>query len=229
MTFVAQVGFGWWAQGVKPYWANLPPAPRPSAVGALAFGDPQFLFRALALRVQTAGDFGGRVVPIREYDQELAVRWLEVLDSLDSRSVYAIGLAEGLFGQSQNANEIGPIIAFMSRHVDRDPQRKWPWMFGAISLARYRMKDQNLALSLARQLAAYEVPSITPWATMTPAFILEDAGDIDGAKAVIAATLRRFAGRLSPDDQTWTASYLDYLDRRAKGLAPPRKSWLDPQ
>jgi hypothetical protein len=191
----------------------------------MAFGDPVFLHRLFALTVQNAGDTGGRIVPIKNYDFSRVIAWLEVLEHLDPRSDFAVGMADGYFGQSQDVKNVEPIVRFMMRDVAIDPERKWRWLYNAIYLARHRLRDDSLALAAARQLAAYDF--VVPWATMTPAFILEDMGDFEGAAEVVRQTRRRFGTNLSPDEATWTASYLDFLAKVEKGERPPRRKRWD--
>jgi hypothetical protein len=204
----------------------LAPVPSKVALDAMAFGDRGFLHRVYAMDVQNAGDTGGRIVPIRNYDFGRVVGWLEVLQQLDVRSDFAIGMADGYFGQTQDVRNVAPIVRFMMRDVATNPQKKWRWLYGAIYLARHRLRDNGLALEVARQLASYKFPGIDPWAGMTPAFILEDEGDYKGAAAVVRETVRRFGDTLSADDKKWTANYLRFLAKVDAGeIKPRRRDW----
>jgi len=149
-----------------------------------------------------------------------------VLERLDPRSNFALGMAIGYFGLSQDLTKVEPIVHFIMRDVEINPPQKWRGLYDAIYLARHRLHDDALALEPARQLASYTFDGIDPWASMIPAFILEDQGDYQSAAEVVRETIRRFGPKLSKDDVSWTASYLDFLSKVAAGAAPPRKrSW----
>jgi hypothetical protein len=220
---VIQIAFAYSIRNLDPKRDYLDPVPSSQEQAALALGDTQFLFRLYALEIQNAGDTGGRIVPVKNYNFGKVVGWLDVLDHLDPRSDFAIGMANGFFGLSQDVKNVDPVVRFMMRSVAIDPPRKWRWLYGAIYLARHRLRDDNLALEAARQLASYNFDGIDPWATMMPAFILEDQGNYAGAAAVVRDTVQRFGPRLSKDDASWTASYLDFLSKVEAGLVKPRR------
>lgn len=217
--------FSWALRPISPQWQILPAAPSPLLSELLAFGDHQYLFRVLALRLQNAGDFGGRIVPVSQYDPVAVVSWLEAIEGLDGISIFPIALANGFFGQSQNATKIEPIIEYMSRSVDRRPEHKWPWLIQAMSLARYRLNDNEVALRIARQAAAYNFPDIQPWTGLLPAFVLEDMGRFQEAIDVTNSVRARFAGRMSNHDESFIRQYNDFLTGRAAGVVGPRPTW----
>ena len=222
----AQCGFAWSIQAVDPKRDYLAPAPAPAVQDALAFGDRQFLFRAFALEVQNAGDTGGRTVPVKNYDFDRVIGWLEVLDRLDPRSSFPVGMAGGYFGLSQRVEDVDPIVRFMMRSVAADPPLRWKALYDAIYLARHRLRNDDLALEAARELAAFDFEGLEPWATLMPAFILEDQGKFKEAVAVVRRTVERFGTRLSADDAAWTSSYIDFLLQVEAGLKPPRPRTL---
>ncbi len=224
-----QLTFAWNIRGTDPKRDYLEPPPSVTTQQALAFGDDQFLYRVFALEVQNAGDTGGRIVPVKNYDFDRVIGWLEVLSRMDPRSNFAVTMAGGFFGQSQHVDDVAPIVRFMMRNVDRDPRSRWRGLLNAIYLARHRLQDDDLALQAARQLAAYDFDGLDPWATLAPAFILEDQGHYAEAVEVVRATRARFAGRLSADDDVWTTKYIDFLLQVEAGAMPPRpRGWQKP-
>jgi hypothetical protein len=214
LVAIAQIGFAVAARHVTPNRDLLPPVPTPRLRDAESFGDPQFLFRIDSLEIQNAGDTGGRIVPVKNYDFGIVVGWLRTLQSLDSRSAIPIELASGYFGQSQNTDYVRPIVEFMRENVGLRPQARWKYLFQAVYLAQRRLRDNDLALATAYQLASYDFPDMMPLAGMMPAFILEDLGRFREARAIIEKAQQRFAGRLSPDDDKFIHNYLDYLATR---------------
>ncbi len=224
---VLQATFAWSYRTLDPQRDYLPPPPTATESAALAFGDSQFLYRVFALEVQNAGDTGGRIVPIKNYNFERVIGWLEALVALDPRSDFAAGMANGFFGLSQDVSDVDPVVHFMMRYVAADPPRRWRWLYGAIYLARHRLRSDALALEAARQLASYDFDGIEPWATLMPAFILEDERDYAGAIAVAQETMRKFGSRLEGRDAQWIPAYLDYLGKVQAGTAPPRRQTWD--
>lgn len=218
-----QMAFSYRIRHVDAKREYLAPVPSPAAQDAMAFGDREFLHRMFALEVQNAGDTGGRIVPVKNYDFSRVVGWLEVLERLDPKSMFAVGMADGYFGLSQEIKNVEPIVRFMMRDVALNPQDRWRFLYGAIYLARHRLHDNALALEAARQLAGYDFDGIDGWAAMTPAFILEDEGKYRDAMDVIRSMQERFKGRLKQDDEAWAESYLVFLAKVESGERRPRK------
>ncbi|MHB1241776.1 MAG: hypothetical protein ACYC18_14965 [Gammaproteobacteria bacterium] len=203
----------------------LPPVPSARTLDAEAFGDPQFLFRIHSLTVQNAGETGGRIVPIKNYDFAVVVGWLRTLQYLDGRSIFPAAMADGYFGVSQNREDVRPIVKFLQENVALYPLQRWRFLYGAIFLAEHRLKDYTLALEAARQLASYEGLPISSWAFMTPAFVLDNMNEPKRARMVIEGLRQRHA--LDPQDDEWADKYLGYLARRESGVTPPPTSKFD--
>jgi len=220
---LAQALFAYNVRHIDPARDYLSPVPSPVALDAMAFGDRIFLHRLYALSVQNAGDTGGRIVPIRNYDFERVVGWLDVLLKLDPRSSFATAMAARYFGLSQDVQNVDSIVRFIMRDVAVAPELRWHWLYDAIYLARHRLKDDQLALEAARQLASYNFKGVDFWASLTPAFILEDLGKYEEAIDVVRDAERRFPERMSADDRVWTANYLTFLAKVARGEIAPRK------
>ncbi len=220
----AQALFAYHVRHIDPARDYLSPVPSPAALDAMAFGDRIFLHRLHALMVQNAGDTGGRIVPIRNYDFARVVGWLDVLLRLDPRSSFATAMAARYFGLSQDVRNVEPIVRFIMRDVAVNPELRWHWLYDAIYLARHRLKDDQLALEAARQLASYDFKGVDFWASLTPAFILEDGGRYREAADVVRDAERRFPDRMSADDRAWTANYLTFLAKVERGEVAPRKS-----
>ncbi len=190
---------------------DVPPSQR--LADALGLGDRQLLFRAYALHVQGAGDTGGRIVPIKNYDFDRVVGWLDTMSDLDSKSQFPVGIGIRYFGASQDLAHIAPIVRFAMRDVDKNPAEKWLWLYEAIYLARYRLGDLNLALEAANQLASYPDSQIPPIAKFSPALVLEEMGQWAEAGALVEGLLSRYGRMLSPDDEAWARRYLAFLRR----------------
>ena len=93
------------------------------------------------------------------------------------------------YSQSQNPNDVRVVISFLAHIAIRDPERNWRWMAHAIYLARHRVKDMNLALSLAYRMAAIKGAGIPVWAQQMPAFVLADVGEKEAARDLMEAIM----------------------------------------
>lgn len=193
----------------------LPDLPQDRAVDALAFGDSQFLFRYLALTLQNAGDNGGRVTPLKNYDYEKVVAWLELLDHLDVQTHWTIAMSNGYFGQTQNTDDVKPIVRYMQSHVAQDPAVKWPWLVNAINLARHRYKGDWLALDVARQLASYDYESMNSASLQMPALILDDLSQYGVAMSEMVNLQTDHRREFSPEDNAWMTYFIEVMRQEA--------------
>lgn len=211
-----QATLSWSIREVRPTMGILPDLPQDRAADALAFGDSQFLYRYLALNLQNAGDNGGRVTPLKNYDYEKVVDWLALLDHLDVNSHWVIAMANGYFGQTQNTEDVKPIVRYMQSHVALDPERKWPWLVNAVNLARHRYEDDWLALDVARQLASYDYDAMNSASLQMPALILDDLAQYDLAIDEISELHARRGHEFRPEDNVWMRGYVEFLRERSR-------------
>ncbi|MBY0430055.1 MAG: hypothetical protein K2Q10_02570, partial [Rhodospirillales bacterium] len=175
-------------------------------------GDRQFLFRHLALNVQIMGDEYGTITPLQSYDYTAVARWLDLLDALDPRSDYAPAMAAHYFGAVQDAGRVRIMVDYLRRHTARDPTGKWRWLTHAAFLARHRAHDLPLALEVARQLAAIDVPDIPVWTKQMPAFVLAEVGEREAARDLMAVLLET-SPNLSPEERNYMRDYIDRMSR----------------
>lgn len=215
---LGQATLSWSIRDVRPTLGILPDLPQAQAAEALAFGDKQFLYRYLALTLQNAGDNGGRVTPLKNYDYEKVVAWLRLLDGLDHNSHWVIAMANGYFGQTQTIEDVEPIVRFMQDNVAYKPELKWPWLVNAIHLSRHRLKSDWLALDVARQLATYDYPNMNAASLQMPALVLDDLQQFESAKYEIEALLRRDDRTFMPEEAAWMESFVRLLE--AQGSNP---------
>lgn len=185
LALAAQVAL--WAQTrhVRPPREILDAAPSALALEAVALGERELLYRALALELQNAGDTGGRTTPLAAYDLRLVATWLRRLDGLNHQSQYAPVLAALYFGRTQRPDDLGPVIDYLIDAVPRAPEARWRYLVHAVFLARHRLHDQDRALKAARVLAALPVADLPVWARQMPALILADMGEKDMAVAIV--------------------------------------------
>lgn len=207
----AQIALAWKLRYEVPHRDLLPPPPSRSMAAVAAFGDRQFFFRRAALGLQEAGDTGGRIVPIGAYDSATVLGWLHLLQELDPRSIVPVSLAAGIFGFSQDYSKVPPIIGFICEAVALDPEKRWRFLNDAIYLAKGRLKDSRIAFDVAVQLSGYGPDVVPQIAALSPAFVLEQEGEMQRAQAIVEEVRARYVGRLTPDEDGWSLAYLAYL------------------
>ena len=184
-----QAAFWWQTRHLQAGWDGVPPAPSSQVAKALALGDGEFLYRAMSFVLQNMGDEGGVVTPLKDYDYQRLGQWFRLLDKFNPKSEFLPVLVGYYFSQSQNRDDVRVVISFLAHIAIRDPERNWRWMAHAIYLARHRVKDTNLALSLAHRMAAMKSPGIPIWAQQMPAFVLADVGEKEAARDLMEAIL----------------------------------------
>lgn len=179
----------------------VPPAPTPEALDLLAFGDRQFLYRALGLEVQNFGDTGGRFTPLLDYDYARLGEWFDRLDRLDPVADYAPAIAAQYYGLTPTGADTVHIVLYLARHARRDITHKWRWLAQAAYMARHKVKDLPLALDLARELAdlSNRYPGLPVWTRSMPAFILAEMGETEAARLLLGAILESEPS-LSPEE-----------------------------
>lgn len=202
LFLAAQLAF---AQAAKPLRARIeemPYPPSPPALKLLAFGDDQFLFRALCRWLQDVGDGGGRVRPLRDYDYDRVVGWLRAADALDAESQYPYELATNYFGALSDPAtapaRVAKIVEYCREAALADPPRRWQWLVWAAAKTPLTVKDRGLAHLLATDfLAMRDQAEVPPWLPLLAIPLYRFSGDLAAAHALetdpALAELRRQA------------------------------------
>ncbi|MBF0560458.1 MAG: hypothetical protein HQL37_00305 [Alphaproteobacteria bacterium] len=175
---VLQFGLWWQDRGLMPQLSLLDEPPSREMAAVASLGDLQYYFRSAMLDLQEAGDTGGRMTPLKDYDYVRVGRWLRFVNSLDRRSEHPAALAAGYFGATQNPAMLPPIVDFLADYGEQDPSRNWIWMVKSFDLAKHRMKDLSLALTVAERLSAISAThtDIPDWPQILPAYTLFEMG-----------------------------------------------------
>lgn len=191
----------------------VPEVPSFNQARAMAFGDEQLYFRYLALYIQNCGDSFGRFTALKHYDYKLLLKWMLLLDKLDSKSNFTPAIASYYYSNTQNIADVRYIIEYLDQHYDLNPRTKWWWLSQATTIAQSKLKDKRLALSLAYKLTNAPAEDIPIWARQMPAFILEELGDKEQAMLIIkdVATRYRSYSKLELD-------FMNYFIRERLGF-----------
>jgi hypothetical protein len=189
-------------------WANVPPIPSEAGITAFTLGDKQFAYRIVGVMLQNFGDTGGRSTAFKEYDYEELTRWMFLADSLDPVSNYAPYLAAYYFGAIPEAEKFRPMLEYLRTVGLRSDKEKWRWLWQAVFISRFGMRDFDKALELANELAAHPNPDIPSWARQMPAFVLTDKGDKQAALAVMVELLKTDANKMEPAEVNSILHYI---------------------
>ncbi len=208
---VAAVLALWWASSdMTARWAGVPPVPSARTATVMTLGDSQLAYRSGALSLQTLGDTGGRIVPLKDYSYQALAGWFDVLDGLDPAADHVPMVAAYYFGATRVPADVAEIVTYLGRIGDTPVAEKWRWLAHAAYLARYRMDDTALALDLGYRLARIHPLSGKPlpiWARQMPAFILNAQGDQAGARDLLGQMLVSEAD-LHPNEVNFMKGYL---------------------
>jgi hypothetical protein len=177
--FALQLVFWHQTKDVRPELEIVPSVPGEQTISAIAFGDREFFFRALAINIQTFGDTYGRFSPLYKYDFGKLYRWFLLADHLDRQSDMIPTLASYYFSQTQHPQDNIWIVRYLQQFSQDRLREKWWWQAQAAYIANYKVKDHNLALKIA--LPLQNTPDIPFWARQMAAFIYEQEGEFSAA------------------------------------------------
>ncbi len=168
----------------------LPEPPPVEYLRLLGLGEPAVLSRLVSLWLQAFDNQPGISLPFVALDYERVVGWLRASLRLDPRNTYPLLAASHLYADVVDVGRARRMLHFVAREFTLDPARRWRWMAHAVLVARHRLHDPALALSLARQLTQADTDTGIPgWARQMQIFVLEDMGEYEAARLLIGGTL----------------------------------------
>jgi hypothetical protein len=192
-TFCCQIFFWKHTEKLQAHFDIVPPAPSAYLTSALSLGDKEFLFRALATRLQNSGDIFAGFLALKNYDYSRLYQWMTALDELNSKSNLVPSMATYYYAQTQNTEDTRYIVNYLDNHASRNLDEKWWWEFQAILLAKGRLKDFDLALKLAYKLSENTAKNAPLFTKQMPAFIYAERNEKNDdclAFSVIAKLLK---------------------------------------
>ena len=187
--------------------------PTAMAREGLSLGDSQFLYRAMGLQLQNAGDGGGRVTPISDYNYDHVVGWLSAMASLDPVAHYHMIMPTRYFSYTRDDADFRKLVDFIVAEASKDPARKWYWLTQAMEMTDHRLGDLDYTLEISRQLAAYDFADMPNWIFLFPAVVLEKMGRLDEAQGVLDRALAEKPNRFSQEEVNWVR----WVSLRLKG------------
>ena len=224
LFMVLQIGFARDHRHLRVAIEEMPPPPTDRALTAMALGDKEYLFRQLGRWLEMVGDGGGRVRPLRDYDYDRVVGWLEALDRLNgNRSDLTHTIAARYFGAitsavDTNHERLRKIFGYLRMAGLGDPAHFWPWLVWDADRARKPLADPYLIKMIARDLQSPELknPQVPAWVRVLPVRLYTDAGDRPAAEQAL--------GQISPEDKAEVEAERRHMfeeTQRLKKTVPP--------
>lgn len=227
LAFACQIFFWKKTEKFKSSFDIVPPAPNQYLISAISLGDKEFLFRALAMRLQNSGDVFAGFVPLKNYDYSRIYDWMTTLDTLNSTSNFVPALASYYYAQTTKAEDSYYIIDYLDEHSSKDIDANWWWLFQAIFIAKKNLQDLDRALELAKKLAQNEAPNAPFWTKQMPAFIGEEKGDACLAFGVIQKLIKESESgvrQVKPEEMNFMRHFIsERLSKLKKQKFDPRK------
>ncbi len=196
----------------------VPTPPGQTTLDVLAFGDDEFLFRAMAFMMGNAGDTFGRVTPLYKYDLSKVERWFTMLDSYNHESNLLPSLAAYYYAQTQHADDARHMVSYLKQHALRDVEKKWWWLLQASYVALHRIGDSALALEVSTPLVGAK--GVPVGMQQFPAFIHEQRGEFDDA-LFIMETIRDTAQDIPPEELRFMKYFIEERLHRLEEVEPP--------
>ena len=208
LALLLNAAFWLYTKNLQARWINVPPAPSKFSANVMTLGDSEFAYRILGIMIQNFGSIGGRITPIKDYDFENLADWFFLQHTLSPRGNHAPLIAAFYYGASQDPQKIRPLIKYL--HVaGNDPQgEKWRWLAHAVYLARFRLKDYDLALELANTLAAIPNDDMPVWAKQMPVNVMNDMGQKQAAMQMMLEILKSGQDTLHPAEINSSYHYI---------------------
>lgn len=190
------------------------PQPLPAAaLRTVSLGEREALAHLMLLYLQSADLQPGVSIPLHALDYTRVAAWLASALALDPRSHYPLALAAHVYAQAPDASRQRLMLEFVHRAFLEDPEARWRWLAHCAIVARHRLRDPQLALRYAEDIAAH-AGGAAGWARQMRIFLLADLGETQHARALLGALLA--SGEVSdPQERRFLAAKLDEMAGKA--------------
>ncbi len=197
-----------YTKNVQAKWINVPPPPSDFSASFMALGDNQFAYRIIGLMIQNFGNIGGRITPIKDYDFENLSEWFFLEYRLSPKSDYAPLLAAFYYGASQDPTKLRPLLNYLEVVGNNPEGEKWRWLAHAVYLARFKLKDLDLALHYAKLLAAIPNDNMPGWARSAPVNVMNNMGEKEAALQLMLEIMKNGKDTIHPNELNSMAYYI---------------------
>jgi hypothetical protein len=195
--------------------------PAPLWIYRLAsLGEPAALGQAMMLRLQAFDNQPGVSVPFRALDYGTVIQWLTVALELDPAGQYPLMLATHVYAPGADERRQRMMFEFVHRSFLEDPERRWRWLAHAAILARHRLRDMELALRYADDIARH-AGGAHGWARQMRIFMLADMGEVEAASVLLGGLLE--SGELTdPAEIRFLTGRLEELKNAETSTVAPK-------
>jgi hypothetical protein len=154
----------------------------------------------LAIRLQLHDNQSGKHIRYEQLDYQKLTHWLNQITALNPHSEYPAMLASRVYSQTTDKQNMRLMIDFIQSNFTREPQLHWRRMTEATILAKHKLSDLSLALSLAEQLTTQTLDVVMPqWARDMQFILLGELNEFEAGIAIIVAMLE--SGSLENADE----------------------------
>lgn len=212
------VGFSFITYPLRDTWPGLPPPLKKEEATLYGYGDTQLAYRNIGMMLQNAGDVGGRVTNLKDYDYGHVEDWLWLTYDLDAQANYVPSLAAFYFGAVQDKEKLRHLLEYLTKVGQQTGNERWRWLAHAVYLARFRVEDQDEALRLAEILAHHAEPDMPIWTKQMPAFVMAKVGAKKAARDLML-TIAATEKNIDPADINQTCWYInEHLREKDDGM-----------
>ena len=156
----------------------------------LGFSDEIVLSKITMLWLQAFDNQPGISIPFRKLDYSRVTQWLNLVLDLDPLGQYPLLMASRVYGAVADNDRKRTMMEYVYNKFFEDPDRRWPSLAQAVFVAKYQLKDYQLALKYADALAKnVTVKNVPFWVKEMNIYVLEDMGELESAKVLIGGLL----------------------------------------
>lgn len=197
------VQFFFWTKivNVRAYLDVVDAPPSSGTIKAFSFGDSEYYFRLKLFKVQNMGDTYGRFTSLSKYDYKKLYEWFILLENLNEKSTYLPSLVAYYYSQTPKVEDRIYTIKFLERHALLNPEKNWWWLYQAMYIAFFSMKDENLGVDLAYKLKKYSPATAPIWTKQMVAILLAKKGNECEAVRVISEILNDYEKNSSKSEK----------------------------
>lgn len=178
----------------------LPEAINPSYIKLISLDDSITASKLAMLWLQAFDNQPGISLSLQDLNYDHVISWLDLILNLDNKTQYPLFAAIRFYAEVQNPEKQRKMIQFVTEKFMEEPNHRWASMAHAVYIAKYRLKDINLALQTARLIREYAKGDKVPyWAKQMEIFILEDMGELESAMVLLGGLLE--SGELKDPQQ----------------------------
>ena len=166
----------------------------------LSMGSDQLLSYLLVMRLQLHDSQAGKYIRYEQINYNLLDSWLDQIYELNTLSEYPAMLASRVYSQTADKQQLRIMVNFIRNTFEQNPQLFWRRLTEATILAKHKLGDLELALSLAEQLSSQPTNIVMPyWARDMQFLILGELNEYEAGIAIIAGLLQ--GGSITDPDE----------------------------